>query len=95
MPAIWPDKDPDDVLDYGLDVSALIGDDSDALASTQAVVVSGSVVVSQHSAVTGKQVTVTWLSGGTAGESCSVRVRATTTFGRKIDQTVLIKIAER
>lgn len=94
MPIPWPTKDPNDVLDYGFDFSPLINDADDAIATTTAAVVSGTVVIDSHDPIPGSQETVTWLSGGTVG-TASIRLRATTTKGRTVDQTMSLTIAER
>lgn len=95
MPIPWPNKDPDDIMDYGVDLSALLGDPLDTIASTSATIVSGNVVIEQHDPVPGTQATVTWLSGGTVGTQSSIRIRTTTSKGRSVDVVAVVAIADR
>ena len=101
----WPVKDPQDVLDYGFNWSPLIAqspdvDDDDQIASTTAIVIEGTVEVESHDVgnvpdANDGQGTVTWLSGGTAGETCLILMHIVTVGTREIDQTMKIKIKER
>lgn len=97
--AKWPPKDPDEVLNYGFDWSPRdLGLATITVAT--AVVLEGNVVIDSCEAaevegVRSGQGTVTWLSGGAAGETCKIQHRAETTAGHKLDQTITIKIKER
>lgn len=100
MAKSWPDKDPDDVADYGFNWTPK-GLGTDTITATSAVVVtpdSSNVQVGQHSVgiVDGaddKQGTVTWLSGGVDNTTATIRLRITTSSGRQFDQTMTIRIA--
>ena len=94
MAKVWPDKDPNDVLDFGFDWGPLIDDTDDVVATSTAEVLTGGLVVDQHGPVIGTQKTTTWLSGGTVGPA-SIRLRAVTSEGRTIDQTMILTVAER
>lgn len=90
----WPNKDPDEVLDYGFDWTPR-GIGTDTIADTTAVVEVGSVVVDSHTIDSDGKNTTTWLSGGTEGEKCSIVLRAMTAEGRHMDETLVIKIKTR
>lgn len=97
MPAVWPAKDPNDVIDYGYNWAPLIEDVTDEILTLEATVLTGTVVVEQATIVPfvgGDQATVLWLSGGTGAEG-SVRQRITTQKGRQIDQTFTFPIQDR
>ena len=90
----WPDKDPDEVLDYVHDWTdrlASTGDD-DTVLSVLTVVDSGSVVLDEPALLSGGVFQTTWLSGGTACETCIITLRAVTALGRTYDETVTLKI---
>jgi len=90
----WPAKDPADVLDYELDISAaLTGHESDAIA---AVAVSPSPAGSGHlvvgDIVADGRVAVVWLSGGQAGTTYRLQVTLTTTSGRVLGRAVALPV---
>ena len=90
---IWPFKDPKEVLDYGFDWSPrALG--AETIITSTAVVKSGSVVVNSHGVNADGHTTTTWLSGGVAGEVCTIFILANTT-SRVLDQTVTINIQNR
>lgn len=86
----WPDKDPDELLDYEIDWAARLVDDT----------ISGStwivpVGVDKASDASTDAATTIWLSGGTLGESYVLTNRVETTGGRIMDQSVQIKIRSK
>jgi len=85
----WPDKDPDDVLDYSVDWSAPLALDADAISSSSWIVPSG---LTRLSDTWNQTATVIWLSGGTAGESYLLTNRIVTTGGRTRDQSVQLPV---
>jgi len=90
----WPAKDPADVLDYELDISAaLAGHESDAIA---AVAVAPSPAGSGHllvgDIVADGRVAVVWLSGGQAGTTYRLQVTLTTTSGRVLGRAVALPV---
>lgn len=89
----WPDKDPDEVLDYVHDWTDRLAstDDGDSVMSAETLVTSGSVVLDSPASLAGMSQT-TWLSGGTACETCIITLRAVTALGRTYDETVTLKI---
>lgn len=88
----WPEKDPDEVLDYDIDWSARMAD-GDAIVSSVWTKVSGSVVIDSDSS--SSAATKIWLSGGTLGETCEFLNRVTTNDGRVMDQTVYLKVKKK
>ena len=89
----WPDKDPDEVLDYVHDWTdrlASTGDD-DTVVSVLTLVTKGTVVLDSPAGLSGMFQT-TWLSGGTACETCIITLRAVTALGRTYDETVTLNI---
>lgn len=86
----WPNKDPDEVLDYQIDWSDRLG--ADTIATTTWVVPSG---ITKDSDTNDDTTTTIWLSGGTTGETYSLTNRITTAGGRTMDQSVRLKIAEK
>jgi len=100
MALSYPNKDPDAVLDYGLDWTAWLPS-GDTIQSSEwivtmnsgAVVMSGGLVV--DSSTHDSNSTLVWLSGGDAGTTYKLTNRIITTDGRTQDQTVSIIIEER
>ena len=92
----WPDKDPADVLDYGLDWSdqlALVSP-ADTISSATWTVPAGLTAGAQF--VVGG-VATTWLSGGTAGEAgadYTLTCRIVTSGGRTLERSVKLLVKE-
>lgn len=93
---VMPSKDPDEILDYGVDWTGQMAADVDAIDTSQFIVDQGSVMVegSPAPSVTGA-VTLAFISGGTLGEVALVTNRITTTGGRTWDETMKIRIRTR
>jgi len=85
-----PDKDPNDVLDYAIDWSGWLGDDT--IASVEWISADGLAV---DKAVVVGAVATAWLSGGITGRSCRVTCRVCTAAGRQCDQSLRIFVTER
>ena len=96
-PLVWPSKDPGDVLDYSLDISAALAGDATDQVVTVAVATQpsggasdlqvGRVVASGASAVV-------WLSSGVAGTIYAVQMAVGTLKGRLIGRTVLLPVQQ-
>jgi hypothetical protein len=86
----WPNKDPDDVLDFQIDWSARLG--TDTISTSTWTLNSGSVVLGTDTK-TATTATI-WLSGGTLGDWCELDNTIVTAGGRTLEQLVKIKIAE-
>ena len=89
--ANWPDKDPNEKLDYTIDWSA-------ALVGTDTIVdsiwtVDSDLETSGTSYDTTK--TVIWLAGGTDGVKYNISNRVTTAYGRIMERTVILKVKTR
>ena len=89
----WPDKDPADVLDYGLDWSDQLAlkSPADTISSATWVVPAG-LIAGAQSVVGG--VAATWLSGGTAGTDYTITCRIVTTGGRTLERSVKLHVKE-
>lgn len=88
----WPDKDPDEVLDYAIDWQPRLNQDDgsiDSIATSTWVVPAG---LTQVTSTFSGQNTVLWLSSGSLGETYSVTNRITTAGGRTMDQSVKLRI---
>lgn len=88
----WPNKDPDEVLDYTHYWDDRIGSGGDAIFEVDAIVDSGDVVIDLTSFL-GTIQTVR-LSGGTAGTSVKLTLRATCVSGQIYDEGIKLKIKE-
>jgi len=91
----FPDKDPDEVLDYQLDWTGALDDGDTIATSAWTIVTAPDVVLEIDSDTSSSSTTTVWLSGGTLGERYALRNRITTTGGRTMDQTVSIRIRTR
>lgn len=83
-------KDPNAVLDYTIDWTRWLA--GDTIATSEWLVPIGLAKVADTK--TASSATV-WLSGGTAGQSCAVTNRITTTGGRTEDRSFTIRVEER
>lgn len=93
----WPNKDPDEVLDYELDWAN--EDDprlelSETLVTSLWTVVEGDVVINSSSFAPSGLSTV-WLSGGTDGTLCVLNNKVTTSKARTYDEDVKLRIRSR
>ena len=86
-------KDPDAVLDYAVSWAAWLAEVSDTLATSVWSVLTGTVEI--DSDVSNTTVATVWLSGGAAGEKCTLLNRVTTAGGRTDDRTIYLKIKEK
>ncbi len=84
----WPDKDPDEVLDYNMDWSGRLVS-PDTITTSTWVVPDGLTVEDEETATT---TTTVWLSSGTLGDKYEILNRVVTVEGRTMDQTVTLKI---
>jgi hypothetical protein len=90
----WPAKDPNDVLDYAIDVSdVLVGDAGDAIATLDLTIApnaSGDLALNASSAA--GTVAVMWFSGGNVGTTYVVTISISTTSGRTIARAVQLPV---
>jgi hypothetical protein len=88
----WPDKDPDDILDYEIDWTAWLGGlSADTILTSTWIVPSGLTMNSSSNTDTTAKL---WLSDGTDGETYLITNRITTSVGRTKDQTVKLRVRE-
>lgn len=89
--ANWPDKDPNEKLDYTLNwTAALI--DSDTIQESLWTVPSGLVSgLESHDDTK----CVIWLSGGVDGEKYAISNKITTVAGRIMERSVTLKVKSR
>jgi hypothetical protein len=96
VPALlsWPPKDPEDILDYQLDIEpALVGNEGDTIDSVDINIdpsQPGDLAL-DNIAADGYKI-VTWLSSGQAGVTYNVTVKATLASGRTLQRTVLLPV---
>lgn len=83
-------KDPDALLDYGLDWTDWLGDDT--LLTSVWVIPAG---IAKAAEVTTATTTLIWLSGGTAGVRYTCTNRVVTVGGRMDDRSIQINVDER
>ncbi len=90
MAITWPQKDPNEVLDYALNWTGRLT--GDTIATSVWTVPAG--ITSNSETVSDKQ-TVIWLSGGSNGTWYELLNRITTAGGRTMDQTVKIFVKNK
>lgn len=86
----WPDKDPNEVLDYQLNWTERL--DGDTIDVSTWIVPDGLVEDSSSNTTSASTI---WLSGGVLGERYTLTNRVETAGGRVMDQSVRIKIKEK
>jgi len=86
-----PPKDPDSIIDYGVDWSTWLAT-GETIASSSWVVPSDLTSVSESNTTTE---TAIFLSGGIVGTEYTVTNRITTTASRTEDRSMLIKCQEK
>lgn len=88
--SLWPNKDPDEVLDYSFDWGEFLN--GDTISASDWDVEDGLTVGSDSFSDT---VTTVWLSGGQAGRSYTARNRIVTAQGRTADFTQSLYVQSR
>lgn len=90
---VWPNLDPNEVLEFGFDwVDRL--DDGDSIASSTWELTSGDVTLDAESKppTLGGTIVKVWLTGGTLGTTSIVTNHIVTSAGRKRDRSAKLKI---
>lgn len=85
----WPQKDPNEVLDYRVDWTARL-ESGETLTVSNVFVASGSVVINSQAYV-GAVITV-WISGGVESSQNVLTSRITTNQGRTYDESVRLRV---
>lgn len=94
MIKVWPDKDPDEVLDYSVEWAERLPIEDDITTSDWFLdTTDGNLVIDSVQRM-GTLCTV-WLSGGTLGYTYFITNRVSTADGRTMDQTVRLFIRKR
>ena len=93
-PLNWPTKDPNDVLDYRLDIApAIVGNRGDSISSIDVVISPNEPGDLTLNGVTADGTeAVFWLSAGQAGAVYTVTVTIGTTNGRTLQRSVLLPV---
>lgn len=92
MALTWPDKDPDEVLDYHIDWTKTL--DGDTIVSS-VWIGPGTPNLTRVTNSTTTTRTTMWLAAGVAGERYELTNRITTAGGRTYDQTVRIRVRSK
>lgn len=85
------DKDPNSIIDYAIDWSAVLAAVSPADGIATSTWTSEQQLVVDSSAYSGAIATV-WVSGGRLGKTAKLVNRITTTGGRTHDRTIHVRI---
>lgn len=85
----WPDKDPNEILDYQLNWSARLQDDIIVSSFWEA----NGVTIDEDSHT--EHTTTVWLSGGELRKRALLTNRITTSSGRVMDQSVSLAIKSK
>lgn len=96
LPLAWPNRAPDDQLDYTLDCTAWLADAADTLAAVTATIVpqdAPTALSPVYLAAVGGLITV-WLASGTPGETYTVKLAGTTNGGRAFAFQVSISVID-
>lgn len=83
----WPAKDPREILDYQLDWSARVTNDT--IAASDWSVPDG---ITMRKSMYSHKTTTIWLEGGAAGETYVLVNHIDTDGGRRMEQSVKLKI---
>lgn len=87
----WPDKDPAEVLDYGLDYSAEMTKHGDTIANSTYALLAGDVTLGSEPAIANHTPTI-FLSGGTDNTISRLLHTVVSTGGRTYKEEVNIRI---
>jgi hypothetical protein len=91
---VWPTSEPDDVLDYKLDMTAALADVGDTLTSvTAAVAPSGTEELTPSRLSFSGGVITVWLSHGVAGRLYVIQINAFTAANREFSFYVELPIS--
>jgi hypothetical protein len=92
-PLVWPAKDANEVIDYSIDFTDRLGDDTIASATFSLATSAGLTIDSQED--DGDKLATVTLSAGTAGSKGKILCRVVSTDGRTMDETVSLVIRAR
>lgn len=86
----WPEKDPDEILDYTIDWSNRLSTDTIA-DSAWSVPTDLTIVTSSKTSTT----TTIWLADGIAGNTYTITHTITTAAGRTLEETIQLRCGNR
>lgn len=93
MPS-WPVKDPNDLLDYAVDLSpAVVGDDGDSAVSVNVISSpssTGDVVINSISS--DGLLVVLWIGGGNTGTIYTIDLNVTLASGRVLSRSIALPV---
>jgi hypothetical protein len=93
-PLNWPTKDPNDILDYQLNIApALVGNEGDSIATLDVFISPdnpGDLTLNEAQA--DGPAAVLWLSGGQGGTVYTITIAISTTNGRTIQRSILLPV---
>lgn len=96
MTYVWPNKDPDEILDYKHDWSARL--DGDTIATVDVIFetsIGSNTTVLERPTAFASTIQTVWLEGGQVDDEVKLTLRITTVGGRTYDEGVKLKIKER
>jgi hypothetical protein len=88
----WPNKDPNEVLDYGIDWSQRLAGD---IIDTSTFTVPSGITMGPPAPSKTNTTTTIWLSGGSEGATYDILNRIVTNGGRIMDQTVELRVRSK
>lgn len=93
VPLQWEDKDPDEVLDYDCDWTTRLA--GDTISTSTWTIKDPDAVLVINSQLHDASTTTVWLAGGTLNETYELTNEIVTGAGRRMDQTVLLRISSK
>lgn len=84
---VWPDKDPDSVVDYSIDWTALLM--GDTISTSTWTVPSG---ITKGTDTFTDETSTVFISGGTTNTAYSINNTVTTADGRTFDRSVRLRV---
>lgn len=93
-PLQWPAKDPNDVLDYQLDISpALYGNPGDVIATLDVMITPSDLGdLAIVSTIADGTRAIVWLQGGKVGVTYNVTLTVGTDAGRTLSRSILLPV---
>ena len=92
MTLAWPDKDPQEILDYKIDWDLMLAVGETIVTSTWSSPTNGPTL-SNAQILTGNRSTLIWAAGGTEGATYNIENTITTSAGRTIQRSVALRVA--
>ncbi len=94
LPIRWPTKQPDEVLDYFLDASAMMSEVSDTIsAASISISPPAELAVQAFTANRATNMLTVWLSGGVPGRAYKVRIELNTAGSRTFEWIISLLVS--